>query len=230
MLDPLSTLYPQLSPTGSVLDLGCLGFRQIGEARKAGRAGMRHFGVDYVDPTGDVPPGFVFRKVDLSREAIPFEDDSFDLIVASHILEHLTNPVEFFGECVRVCMPGGRIYIETPSERSLWMPGMPFAHDSFFSLSFYDDPTHAMRPWTPQSLHRLTRYYSCEPVKTGRITSWKHFVGFPVVMPWAVITRNANLLERSCRYGLGWSSYLIALKPENAKGRPAFNYYLPPAR
>ena len=230
MLAPLNALYPQLSPTGTVLDLGCLGFHQVGEAQRAGRAEMRHFGVDYVNPAGEVPPGFVFRKVDLSRAPIPFEDDFFDLVVASHILEHLTNPVEFFGECVRVSKPSGRIYIETPSERSLWLPGMPFAHDSFFSLSFYDDPTHTMRPWTPQSLHRLTRYYGCEPVTTGYRTSWKHQVAFPVVMPLAVITRNAALLEKSCRFALGWSSYLIARKPENAKGAQAFNYYIPSAR
>jgi SAM-dependent methyltransferase len=230
MVDPLMILYPELSPSGSVLDLGCLGFRQVGEAAQAGRPSMRHSGVDYVDTAGDLPPGFVFKKVDLAREPIPFEDDAFDLVVGSHIIEHLPNPVDFFGECVRVCKPNGRIYIETPSERSLWLPGMPFGHDLFFSLSFYDDPTHTMRPWTPQSLHRLTRYWGCEPVMTGRITSWKHQLGFPLVMPWALLTRNAALLEKSCRYGLGWSSFLIARKPENAHGRQPFNYYLPPNR
>src|ERR1700692_2990066 len=133
MLDPVIPVYAKLPPTGSVLDLGCLGYRQIGEARKAGQTSLRHFGVDYVLPAGDLPPGYVFRQVDLSREPIPFEDDAFDLVVGSHILEHLPNPIEFFGECVRVCQPGGHIYIETPSERSLWLPGMPFGHEYFFS-------------------------------------------------------------------------------------------------
>ena len=110
-------------------------------ARRLGLLRLKHFGIDYCDPA-KIPEGFVFKKVDLNHQPIPFDDDQFDLVVASHVIEHLGKPLEFFAECARVCKPGGLIYFEAPSERSLLLPGMPFEHDKFFSTSFFDDPTH----------------------------------------------------------------------------------------
>jgi len=227
MPNPLQKLYLKLADTGCVLDVGCIGFRQVGEAKQMGRPHLRHFGVDYVDLSEQLPEAFVFSQADLSKESIPFADDSFDLVVASHIIEHLPNPIDFFGECVRVCRPGGWMYFEAPSERSLLFPGMPFKHESFFSLSFYDDPTHTFRPWTPQSLHRLSRYFACEPIETGYRVSWKHRLAFPLTIVYALLTSNGSLLERACWYAVGWASYLIVQKPQKLAGKPAFHYYIP---
>lgn len=226
----LADLYKSMNPDGSVLDLGCYGFAQVKLAAQLGMRTLHHSGVDYCDCKDGVPEGFTFKKANLSEEPIPFADDSFDLVVASHIIEHLSKPIDFFGECVRVCKPGGRLYIEAPSERSLLLPGMPFERDSFFSLSFFDDPTHAMRPWTPQSYHRLARYYSCEPIEVGYCTSLGHKVLFPFRLLKALITKDGKLLELSCRGALGWASYAIIKKPETVKGKPDFYYYIPEVR
>ena len=43
---------------------------------------------------------------------MPFKDKSFDFIVASHILEHMSDPVKFISELERVGKAG---YIETPN-------------------------------------------------------------------------------------------------------------------
>lgn len=226
-LNPLRKLFLSLPRQAKVLDLGCMRFRQVTEAKLMGRDDLVHAGVDYVDLSADVPAGFDFRQSDLSLGPIPFEDDSFDLVIGWHILEHLPNAVEFFGECVRVCRPGGLLYLETPSERSLWLPGMPFERERFRSLSYYDDPTHSYRPWTPQSLYRLTRYYACDPLEVGYRTSWKHRLAFPLTIPWALLTRNGGLLERAVWATIGWSSFLTAQKPPAARGKLPFTYYLP---
>jgi len=212
---------------GLVLDVGCLGFRQFENARRLGCVSLKHFGVDQAEPTTELPEPFVFKQADLNREPIPFEDDMFDLVVASHVVEHLRDPIEFFGECMRVCKPGGRFYLEAPSERALFLPGMPFAHEWFCSLSFFDDPTHVSRPWTPQGLFRLAKYYSCEPVAARHIVSWRHRLALPVLLMYALVARKPALLESWCWLAVGWACYLVARKPDHCRGKPVFAYYIP---
>jgi SAM-dependent methyltransferase len=228
MKTSIQAVYKQIKENGNVLDLGCFGFRQVNIAENLGLHSLNHFGVDFGDCPAQLPKNFVYRKADLSKEKIPFEDDKFDLVVASHIIEHLKDPVDFVAECVRVCRPGGFMYFEAPSERSLLLPGMPFQYDKFFSLSYYDDPTHISRPWTPQAFYRITKYYSCEPLKVGYCISWKQRLLFPLTFVYALLTKNARLLESCCWGTFGWASYLIARKPDNIKGKPELYYYIPP--
>jgi 2-polyprenyl-3-methyl-5-hydroxy-6-metoxy-1,4-benzoquinol methylase len=228
---PLHTLIRSLTPHATVLDIGCIGFGPVSISQLLGRTDLRHTGVDYAEiDSATLPPDYRFAKADLNLGNIPFAHDSFDLVVANQMIEHLAKPIDVFGEMVRVCKPGGLIYIEAPSERSLLLPGFPFARDSFFSWSLFDDPTHTYRPWTPQSLHRLARYWSCQPIDTGYRTSWKHRLAFPLVFTYALATQHGNLLERTVWYTLGWASYLIARKPESITGKPPFNYYIPFSR
>ena len=226
----LPDVYRMIPHDGSVMDVGCLGFAQVKLANSMGLRGLRHSGVDYCESKDGIPEGFTFRKADLNYEPMPFADDEFDLVVASHVIEHLSKPIDFFGECVRVCKPGGLMYFEAPSERSLLLPGMPFERDKFFSLSFYDDPTHSQRPWTPQSFHRLSKYYSCDPLEVGYCTSLGHRVLFPFRLIAALVTKNGKKLELCCRGALGWASYLVVRKPASVKGKPEFYYYIPQDR
>lgn len=223
----LERVYRELAPDAAVLDVGCFGFRQVALASRLGLTGLRHAGVDY-NAYDDVPAGFDFRRADLSREPIPFEDDAFGLVVASHVIEHLPRGGEFIGECLRVCRPGGVVYVEAPSERALLLPGMPFAHDDFYSLSFFDDPTHVGRPWTPQSLHRLARYYGCEPEAVGHLTSRRARLLFPFTLAWSLLARRPALLQQSCWAALGWAAYAVIRKPVSLRGAPSFRYFVPP--
>ncbi len=76
-------------------------------------------------------------RVDLASTSLSvLPDASFDVIIASHVLEHLPNGLEVLRQLVPKLMPGGYMYIETPSERSLKLPSMPGC------LNFYDDKTH----------------------------------------------------------------------------------------
>jgi len=225
--DPVAQVYSLTPRGGAVLDVGCLGLRQQAMARQLGRLDLRHSGTDVVSPQEPLPEDFSFRTADLDLEGIPFSDDSHDLVVASHVLEHLRRPVETFGEFVRVCRPGGLIYVEAPSERALLLPGMPFDHDKFFSLSFFDDPTHVSRPWTPQSLHRLACYYSCRPVRVGYRHSTRARLLFPFLIVRALLRRSGRLLESCIWDAVGWSSFVVVRKPTNITGRPRFRYYIP---
>lgn len=51
----------------------------------------------------------------LANTPLPFEDETFDLIIANHILEHVPNWWNCFEDCSRILKVGGTIEI--------WVPG-----------------------------------------------------------------------------------------------------------
>jgi len=52
--------------------------------------------------------------------ALPFHDHSLDYVAASHVLEHVANPVAALAEWYRVLKPGGIIYLVVPDRRATW--------------------------------------------------------------------------------------------------------------
>jgi len=51
---------------------------------------------------------------------LPFHDHSLDYVAASHVLEHVANPVAALAEWYRVVRPGGIIYLVVPDRRKTW--------------------------------------------------------------------------------------------------------------
>ena len=49
---------------------------------------------------------------------LPFDDDSFDKVIASEVLEHIGDDKSAFAELARVVRPGGRLAVTIPS----WLP------------------------------------------------------------------------------------------------------------
>ena len=48
-------------------------------------------------------------------QQLPFESNSFDLITANMVVEHVVEPTRLFRELTRVLAPGGRIVVHTPN-------------------------------------------------------------------------------------------------------------------
>jgi ubiquinone/menaquinone biosynthesis C-methylase UbiE len=55
------------------------------------------------------------RIVKGEAEALPFENDSFDLVYCSHVLEHVKDEVASLKEMKRVLKPGGTLIIGMPT-------------------------------------------------------------------------------------------------------------------
>jgi SAM-dependent methyltransferase len=47
---------------------------------------------------------------------LPFEEDSFDLVISDNVLEHLENPRTVFSEISRVLKSNGKLIIKTPNK------------------------------------------------------------------------------------------------------------------
>lgn len=91
-------------------------------------------------------PG-VTHVLDLAVEAIPYPENTFDKVEASHVLEHIPTSihwredgewhrrfcrVELMREIYRVLKPGGILHVAVPTGYPNWA----------------QDPTHADVPWT----------------------------------------------------------------------------------
>jgi 2-polyprenyl-3-methyl-5-hydroxy-6-metoxy-1,4-benzoquinol methylase len=64
-------------------------------------------------------------------EFLPFVSDTFDVVLASEIVEHLWDPNSFFDEAFRVLKKGGKLIISTPEGKE----GLRYdSHKSFFTV------------------------------------------------------------------------------------------------
>lgn len=79
--------------------------------------------------------------------SLPFHDHSLDYVIASHVLEHVGNPVAALAEWYRVLRPGGIIYLVVPNRRVTWDRARPLTTvdhmlDDFVARTTAADATH----------------------------------------------------------------------------------------
>jgi len=104
---------PHLKPRDRVLDIGCGDGALVRTLQQFGAAPM---GVD-LDPEG---ARFIERTYRIPVVVAPFEqaafaDGQFDSVVATHVIEHLFEPVDAMGKMHRLLKPGGLLVLETPN-------------------------------------------------------------------------------------------------------------------
>jgi len=218
----------QLPLKAKILDVGCYGFRQVEIARRNQRPDLVHFGLDHPHANiREVPEGFNYRSCDVNREPFPFPNQMFDFVVATHVLEHIRDPILFLSECVRVCKPGGVISVETPSERSIFLPGFPFEHEKFMSLSFFDDPTHLGRPWSTQGLYRLAQSLGLTEIHASYDWSLPVALLSPLLLPLLWISKQARAFQYVAWKAVGWNARLLARRALGSEAGSNFQYFIP---
>lgn len=125
-------------PALKLLDIGC-GNQSCERTKKVLPVDLYH-GVDkdyYQGAQDDYEKMDRVFFLDLEKDSLEDIPERFyDLIIFSHVIEHLDNGLEILGKLINMLAPAGLIYIETPSERTLSYPsGIGF-------LNFHDDATH----------------------------------------------------------------------------------------
>lgn len=63
--------------------------------------------------------GFKTYQLDVEKDIFPFRRNSFDIVIAGEIIEHLFDPLEFLRKCSTVLKKGGLIVVTTPNLASL---------------------------------------------------------------------------------------------------------------
>ena len=156
-------------------------------------------------------PGCVdFVPLDLETDPLPYPDRAFQLVVCAHVLEHLAHPGPALREMRRVLSPGGRLYVEVPSERTARAPSMPAWFGSGPSPAFADDPTHVGRPWSPDELADLLAERGLVVLRRGRARSPALWPASPLLLVGGVALRRARPVHRALEQIAGLASYAVA--------------------
>ena len=120
------------------LDLGCGRRKRIG-----------FIGLDAYPDTG------VDVVCNIEHQQLPFKDNTFDIVAASHLLEHIKDLDSVLAEISRILKPGGKLQIT-----------VPYAGD----LRAFQDPTH-VRFFTIKTCE----YYVANGSRVGGWYVKKHF-------------------------------------------------------
>jgi len=67
-----------------------------------------------------VKKGYEFIQVD--SEKLPFDNESFDIVITNHVIEHTPNQKLHMEEICRVLKKGGLVYLATPNKYAIIEP------------------------------------------------------------------------------------------------------------
>lgn len=114
-------------------------------------------------------------------EALPFPDETFDIVYSSYVLEHVNDPVKVLTESVRVLKPGGILQFEMPNHLSYFeghymvpQPPLVFNFLPFWVRLLGRDPAFArtlrteINPiWCRRTVRKINEKYPVTLVSLG---------------------------------------------------------------
>jgi len=174
-------LLPHLQPTHTLLDVGC-GPGTITLDLASRLTAGRVVGIDNAEEAVRAAEqlardsnvaGVEFAVADIY--ALDYADDSFDVVHAHQVLQHLSDPVAALQEMRRVCRPGGLVAARDADYAA--MTWFPQSADLDRWLALYDS---------------VARSNAGEPDAGRRLRSWAHDAGFAWVAASASVWCFAN--------------------------------------
>lgn len=215
-------LLPRLKPGMTVLDCGC-GPGTITQGLARAAAPGKVIGCD-------LEPGMVERAASLAEGKeldnlsfqvgnildLPFEDDTFDVVLSCAVTEHLNDPVKAMSELGRVTKKGGVVGItRTDWSASLFAPPCPSA-ERFIELFQHGFETQGATMFGGKDLPRLLQQagLTVEELVVTFSNAYMPEPVNPMVAGWAAWIENLPLFDRVIEEGLTTRAELDAMCAE----------------
>lgn len=115
------------------------------------------------------------EAINASLTELPFEDNTYDIVCAFDVIEHIEDDALAVGEINRVLKPGGKYFVTVPAFQFLW--------------SNHDVVNHHYRRYTKK--HFLTLFTSI-----GMKSTFSTYFNFWLFFPIAVVRTILNLLPK----------------------------------
>lgn len=143
--------------------------------------------------------GVGVTRADVENYAFPFQPESFDVVVAGEVIEHMTDPDEFLQEVARVLKPHGYCILTTPNlaswyNRLLLLFGyqphhtdVSFWHNVGKLRPLVDGASGHLRVFTLRALKELLAIHHLKPVSIEGAT-----VAVPLPFPLSVVERTLS--------------------------------------
>lgn len=205
------------APGAVVLDVGC--GNHSPSLTKRYFPGCVYHGLDREDwnkDEADFEAMDRYLHVDLdvtgSLDAVP--DRAYDVIMCSHVLEHIKDPDRVARELASKLDADGVMYVETPTEKSL---RLPHAANGWWGikgcLNFYDDPTHR-EVVDLGSLGQALRAGGFGVSRVRRRFLWRRVLLLPLYAVAGLLTR--GYVPASVVWDLtGFSAYILIRGPRS---------------
>ncbi|KAM5543800.1 hypothetical protein V8D89_002417, partial [Ganoderma adspersum] len=76
-------------------------------------------------PPRPLPSNVEFHKLNITTEAFPFEDETFDIVHARLVLMHVPGAIDILRRAIQLLKPGGWILVEDPDDSNMVDGGKP---------------------------------------------------------------------------------------------------------
>lgn len=169
----------------------------------------KYYGVDISKDYNNDEEDFTlmeeFYELDLTQlDYSRIKDASFDLIIMSHIIEHLHNGDKVIDNLIPKLKSGGIIYLEYPASRSTKFPGMNG------TLNFFDDKTH-VRIYTLGEIYNLLIRNNVKPLQGGTKRNFIRILVMPLVIPLRLLI-SGKFMATDFWDLLGFAEYVVGRK------------------
>lgn len=146
-LDRVSRLVP-IAPGDRVLEIGC----GRGHLTKAlALRGAEIVGIDANPRAEELAASGLVRQ--MRAEELDFDDETFDVIVSVHAIEHIPRLEQAFSEMVRVLVPGGHAAFVYPAEPIKGLYAIPTSF-VLHGHPFKAREVHCQKLW-PEKVRRM---------------------------------------------------------------------------
>ncbi len=193
-----------------ILELGC-GIGRNARFVKKYFQEIEYHGIDILQK--DKVDTFIkFKNINLDENRLPYNTEYFDVIIFTHVLEHLNDPLSLGDEINRVLKNNGRIYVEAPNWTSALVPSFGFHREQHNPFNFYDDPTH-IKPWTKHGIYEfLSANCKLNVKKVGIVRNWIKVPLDLIIITGGFLTGNRRRIISSFWNIYGWCVYGIGEK------------------